>query len=112
MKSVLKAFGLGAAVILLVFLLSSCSQGVSREEADDIRADIEEIVGRISGVEDTLRNLDASAVEDGEGDALAQELRAIVSRLESIEGKLEPPEPAVPQEGEMAEPMEPQNPAF
>jgi hypothetical protein len=112
MKSALKTFGLGAAVILLVFLLSSCSQGVSREEADDIRADIEKVVGRISEVEDTVRDLDADAIEDGEKDALSQDLRDIASRLESIEGKLEPPEPAVPQEGEMAEPMEPQNPAF
>ncbi len=99
--------GIGAAVIAALFLLASCGAGVSVEEAEEIRNEIEDVSSRISQIEGNLADLqDADEDEIAEtadaavGDVI-QELSQIASQLDGIEEQLDIPEPVE------EEPMDP-----
>jgi outer membrane murein-binding lipoprotein Lpp len=111
MKHTGKVIGLvGAAILLLVFL-GSCTQGISMEEADEIRSDVQGVIDRVVKLESSIDSMDAEEVSSDDFSTILSELGSISRRLEDIDSRLVPPEPE-PVEGGMTEPMAPEQPAF
>jgi outer membrane murein-binding lipoprotein Lpp len=111
MKHTGKVIGLvGAAILLLVFL-GSCTQGISMDEADEIRSDVQGVIDRVAELESSIDSMKAEDVSSDDFSTILSELGSISSRLEDIGSRLVPPEPE-PIEGEMTEPMAPEQPAF
>jgi len=94
--------GIGVMLVLAMFALVSCSQGVPVEDAQQMQEEIKSITSRLSDIESSLLELkqeeDLSPLPsevDSSLDDLIQELRDIAVRLAEIEAKLDFPEPEV-----------------
>jgi len=98
---------LGVLLVASLFLLASCGAGLSVEEAEEIKNDVQDISGRIGDIESSLAQIheaDSDEVADVAAttvDDVIQELNQIASRLDEIESRLEVPEPVE------EEPMDP-----
>ena len=108
MKKKTKYIGAIAAVAAALFLLASCAQGLSIDEAEAMKAELEQVNSRISAIESSLMELQStdddqvvSAVESAMG-----ELSMVASTLSDLASQIDIPEP--PPEEPMGEPMEPQ----
>lgn len=93
---------LAGSILALLTLLAACGQpGLSAEEADELRSDVESIEGRLDELSDQI-----AAIEEEEEDDPAQvagesrvTLEEIQEELASLREALEPPEPAPAPEG-------------
>lgn len=92
--------GIGMILVLAMFVLTSCSQGVSIEDAQQMQDEIKSISTRLSGIETSMVELKQEEAlsplpseVDSSFDNLIQELRDIAVRLAEIEAKLDFPEP-------------------
>ncbi len=105
----LKVFGLAAAGVLLALGLASCGQGLSVQEAEMIKEELQDVTSRLTAIERDIQALtdmdgdELAEAADGSLENLAQEITQISSRLTDIEAGIEIPE--VPEDEPM--PAEP-----
>lgn len=90
----------GMILVLAMFIFTSCSQGVSVEDAQQMQEEIKTIATRLSEIETGIVELSQEETlsplpsEVGTSlDNLIQELRDISVRLAEIEAKLDFPDP-------------------
>ncbi len=108
MKKKTKFMGVIAAVAAVLFLFASCGQGLSLDEAEAMKSELEQVNSRIADIESTLMELQ-SADDDqvvSAAESAMDELNVIASTLSDLVSQIDIPEP--PPEEPVGEPMEPQ----
>lgn len=103
-----KYIGVIAVIAAALFLLASCGQGISLDEAEAMKADLEQANSRIAAIESSLMDLQSAGDDEvaSAADAAREELNMVASTLADLVSQIDIPEPA-PEEP-MGEPMEPQ----
>lgn len=94
-------FTLAGSFLALLLLLAACGQpGISAEDAESLRSDVEAIEGRLNDLSEQIAAIeeeeDDPATVAGESQLTLQEIQA---ELEELREALEPPEPEPAPEG-------------